>query len=43
VIIAKTSMSLLFHTGLFSSFSCAPRKACRVYFMLRGAGFPSAM
>jgi hypothetical protein len=36
-------MSLLFHTGLFSSFSCAARKACRVYFMLRGAGFPSAM
>src|SRR5215212_2110659 len=43
VIIAKTSMSLLFHTGLFSSFSCAPRKACRVHFRLRGAGFPSAM
>src|SRR5215203_1234348 len=28
VIVAKASMSLLFHTALFSSCSCAARKAC---------------
>src|SRR5215216_1329459 len=34
VSIAKDSMSLLFHTALFSSFSCAVRKACRLHFMI---------
>src|SRR5215203_343617 len=40
VSIAKASMSLLFHTALFSSFSCAARKACRLHYRLRAQASP---